>query len=289
MKARSLALAAALALGLVACGDQSVSTSGSTPDSTATTADGQITYSTDPNALLLRIDLSGGFVPVETIFTSLPQMSVYGDGTVITQGPQIAIYPGPAVPNLLVRTLDEEGIETLLQTALDAGLVGPAPDYGQPPIADAPDTVVTVNVDGKTYEHRANALGDFGTGDMGLTETQAEARKALATFVSSATDLATLVGSDHITAEEPYEITGWRLRATVADSLPTGEPAPTLTPWPVLGLALASIGECTAVTGDQASAVTAAMQQANQLTYFTEGGVTYQVLARPLLPDESGC
>ena len=98
-----------------------VSTSGSTPGSTATTADGQITYSTDPTALLLRIDLSGGFVPVETIFTSLPQMSVYGDGTVITQGPQIAIYPGPAVPNLLVRTLDEEGIETLLQTALDAG------------------------------------------------------------------------------------------------------------------------------------------------------------------------
>ena len=289
MKARFLALAAALALGLVACGDQTVSTGGSTPGSTAATADGQITYSTDPTALLLRIDVSGGFVPVETIFTSLPQMSVYGDGTVITQGPQITIYPGPAVPNLLVRTLDEEGIETLLETALDAALVGPAPDYGQPPIADAPDTVVTINVNRQTYEHRANALGDFGTGDMGLTKAQADARKALAGFVSSSTDLATLVGSDHITVEKPYEITGWRVRATVADSLPTGEPAPTVTPWPVVSFALASIGECRAVTGDQASEVTAAMQQANQLTYFAEGGVTYQVLARPLLPDETGC
>jgi hypothetical protein len=278
-RTRTLALGAALALSLAACGKQTITTSGGD----------QLTYSTDPTALLLRVDISGGFVPVETIFTSLPQTSVYGDGTVITQGPQIAIYPGPAVPNLLVRTLDEAGIETLLETALDAGLAGPAPDYGQPPIADAPDTVVTINVNGKTYEHRANALGDFGSGDMGLTNKQADARKALAAFVSSSTDLATLVGSDHITVDEPYEITGWRLRATVADSLPTGEPAPTVVPWPVAGLTLASIGECTAVTGDQASAVTAALEQANQLTYFTEGGVTYQVLARPLLPDETGC
>ena len=175
------------------------------------------------------------------------------------------------------------------QTALDAGLVGPAPDYGQPPIADVPDTVVTINVNGKTYEHRANALGDFGGGDMGLTPAQADARDALAGFVTSATDLETLVGSEHITAEEPYDITGWRLRATVADSLPTGEPAPTIKPWPVTELPLASIGECTAVTGDQAAEVTSTMQEANQLTYFTEGGVTYQVLARPLLPDETGC
>jgi hypothetical protein len=239
--------------------------------------------------LLLRIDISGGFVPVETIFTSLPPMSVYGDGTVITQGPQIAIYPGPVVPNLLERKLDEEGIETLLQAAVDAGLVGPAPDYGQPPIADAPDTVVTINVDGKTYEHRANALGDFGTNDLGLTKAQADAREALAGFVTSASDLETLVGSDHITAEKPYDITGWRLRATVADSLPTGDPAPTVKPWPITALPLESIGECTAVTGDQVSEVTATMQDANQLTYFTEGGVTYQVLARPLLPEEAGC
>ena len=31
------------------------------------------------------------------------------------------------------------------------------------------------------------------------------------------------------------------------------------------------------------------MTKANQLTFFTEAGITYQVLARPLLPDETGC
>ncbi len=84
-------------------------------------------------------------------------------------------------------------------------------------------------------------------------------------------------------------ITGWRLRATVADQLPTGEPAPTVVPWPVTSLPLASIGECAAVTGDVGAEVTDILTKANQLTYFTDAGKTYQVLARPLLPDETGC
>jgi hypothetical protein len=60
-------------------------------------------------------------------------------------------------------------------------------------------------------------------------------------------------------------------------------------PWPVTTLPLASIGECTAVTGDVASQVTHTMSNANQLTYFTDAGKTYQVLVRPLVPDETGC
>lgn len=282
MKTRSVVLALGLtvvALVVAACGKQTVTTTGGR----------QLSYATAPNALLLRVEYSGGFVPVETIFTSLPLVSVYGDGTVITQGPQIAIYPGPALPNLQVRKLDQDGIEALLRAAADAGLTGPALDYGQPPIADAPDTVVTINVNDQTYRHSANALGDFGGGDLGLTPAQTKARAELAAFVSSVTDLATLVGSEHITAEEPYDISAWRLQANRVDTLPTGEPAPTVKPWPVAGLTLAGIGPCTAVTGDQAAAVTGVMEQANQLTYFTEGGVTYHVLARPLLPDETGC
>jgi hypothetical protein len=282
MKTRSLVLALGLtvvALVVAACGKQTITTTGGK----------QLTYATAPNALLVRVEHSGGFVPVEAIFTALPLVSVYGDGTVLTQGPQIAIYPGPALPNLQVRKLDQEGIEALLQAAADAGLTGPAPDYGQPPIADAPDTVVTINVNDQTYRHSANALGDFGGGDLGLTPAQTRARAALATFVSSVTDLPTLVGGEHITAEEPYDISAWRLQANRVDTLPTGEPAPSVKPWPVAGVSLAAIGPCAAVTGEQAAAVTEVMEQANQLTYFTEGGVTYQVLARPLLPDETGC
>ena len=104
------------------------------------------------------------------------------------------------------------------------------------------------------------------------------------------TDLETLVGADHIGPEQPYTIAGWRLRATVTDQLPTGEPAPTVVPWPVTSVPLATVGECSAVI-DPATVtqVTDTLTKANQLTFFTEAGITYQVLARPLLPDESGC
>ena len=264
-------------VGLAACGKTTV-TAGGTP----------LTYSNSPTSLVLQVDVSGGFVPVETVFTSLPMMSIYGDGSVITSGPQTMIYPGAVVPNLLVRKLDAQGMQTVLTAAHDAGLLAPPIDYGQPPIADAPNTSVTINVNDTSYTQGANALGMEET--SGLTAPQVEARTTLSTFVASMTDLETLVGADHIGPEQPYVVNGWRLRATVADQLPTGDPAPTVVPWPITSLPLASIGDCTAVTEPATVAqVTDTMTKANQLTFFTDAGVTYQVPVRPLLPDETGC
>ena len=104
------------------------------------------------------------------------------------------------------------------------------------------------------------------------------------------TDLETLVGAEHIGPEQPYTIAGWRLRATVTDQLPTGEPAPTVVPWPVTSVPLASVGECIAVT-DPATVT--------QVTDTTDEGEPAHVLHRgrdhvsgpgaPLLPDETGC
>ena len=268
----------AAVLGLAACGKQTVTTGGGT----------SATYSTSPSSLIVRVELTGGFVPVETIFTNLPVVSIYGDGSVITSGPQIMIYPGPVVPNLLVRKLDQSGMQAVLTAAEEAGILTEPIDYGQPPVADVPDTVTTVNVNDKSYTQGANALGgDFGTDN--LTRAQIEAREKLSKFVDSMSNLEALVGADHIGPEQPYAITGWRLRATVADQLPAGEPAPTLVPWPVTSLPLASVGKCSASTGDVAAQVTDTMTKANQLTYFTDVGKTYQVLVRPLLPDETGC
>ena len=266
-------------LGLAACGKQTVST-----------GDGSsVTYSTNPSSIVVRVETTGGFVPVETIFTNLPAVSIYGDGSVITTGPQVMIYPGPVVPNLLVRKLDVAGMQAVLSAAQDAGIRTEPIDYGQPPVADVPNTVVTVNANDTSYTQSANALG-MDEATSGLTQSQVDARAKLSTFVNSMTDLETLVGADHIGPEQPYTIAGWRLRATVTDELPTGEPAPTVVPWPVTSVPLASVGECAAVTDPaKATQVTDTMTKANQLTFFTEAGITYQVLARPLLPDETGC
>ncbi len=267
-------------VGLTACGTNRVSTGGGT----------SATYSTAPTSLVVRVELTGGFVPVETIFTNLPVVSVYGDGSVITTGPQIAIYPGPVVPNLQVRKLDAVGMEKVLTAAQEAGLLTAPIDYGQPPVADVPNTVVTINANDTSYTQSANALGmETDVGGTGLTQAQINARADLSAFVTALGDLETFVGADHIGPEQPYTITGWRVRATEADQLPTGEPAPTVVPWPVTALPLASVGDCTAVKGDVAQQVTDTMTKANQLTYFTDAGKTYQVLVRPLLPDETGC
>ena len=266
-------------LGLAACGKETVTTG----DGTSTT------YSTNPSSLIVRVETTGGFVPVETIFTNLPALSIYGDGRVITTGPQVMIYPGPVVPNLLVRKLDESGVQAVLAAAQQADILTEPIDYGQPPVADVPSTVVTVNVNDQEYTQSANALG-MDDATSGLTQAQIDDRAKLSTFVDSMSDLETLVGAEHIGPEQPYSIAGWRLRATVADQLPTGEPAPTVEPWPVASVPLASIGDCGAVT-DPATVtqITDTLTKANQLTFFTEGGITYQVLARPLLPDETGC
>ena len=95
---RRLWIVAQRLVGLAACGKTTV-TAGGTP----------ITYSNSPTSLVVQVEVSGGFVPVETVFTNLPMVSIYGDGSVITSGPQTMIYPGPVVPNLLVRKLDAPG------------------------------------------------------------------------------------------------------------------------------------------------------------------------------------
>ena len=49
---------------------------------------------------------------------------------------------------------------------------------------------------------------------------------------------------------------------------------------------LAAAAECAVAGGP---AVTAAFADATQLTWFTQDGVTYSLLVRPLLPGEQGC
>jgi hypothetical protein len=46
-----------------------------------------VAHSTDPTALILRVEQAGGFVAPGFIVTRTPQFSLYGDGTVIYELP----------------------------------------------------------------------------------------------------------------------------------------------------------------------------------------------------------
>ena len=50
-----------------------------------------------PTGLVLQVAHTGGFTTPEVQATRLPLVSVYGDGRILTEGPQIAIWPAPAL------------------------------------------------------------------------------------------------------------------------------------------------------------------------------------------------
>ena len=60
------------------------------------------------------MDVGGGFVAPSYSLKPVPAFSLYGDGRLIIEGPQIEIYPGPALPNLLVTRISEDGVQAIL-------------------------------------------------------------------------------------------------------------------------------------------------------------------------------
>lgn len=288
------ALVAVALLSLAACGDDSDNGSAGTtpptvpeetlptvPPTSPTTppADGGIEHPTGADDVVVRIAYEGGFVPVDVAFLNLPTLLVTGDGRAIVQGPVIAIYPGPLLPNMQVRQSTEDGVQALLALAEEHGLFAEV-EYSRPDhIADAPDTVVQITANGETYVHRAYALNLDGSGEESDPQ-----RQALADFVAAATGDWMYGDNPELGPEEQYTSDTFLIRASVAPE-ESGEIPPTIVEWPAdASVRLADAAECAEVP---AAEVADLFADATQLTYFTDGDVTYQIAAKPLLPGDS--
>ena len=279
----------ALAMSAAACGDESSSGSQppvstnpddtiAPPDDTLPPPDPAISHPTGADDVVIRIGYEGGFVPIDYLFLDLPSVLVTGDGRLITQGPVAAIYPGPLLPNMQVRTIAEADIQKILALAEQHGLLVDRQYTSPNNVADAPDTVVTITANGVTYRHSAYALG---LADFGGPETD-DARRQLAEFVDSVTGEwlydGTLAGED-----QPYESDAFLIRATPATDLSGYEIEPTLVEWPG-AIDLATASECAEVTWADSAEL---FQQANQLTFFTQNDVTYSVAVKQQLPGDA--
>ncbi len=239
------------------------------------------------DGLVIRVKHEGGFVPADRLVGRIPQISVYGDGRVITEGPQIAIYPGPALPNLQLQQIDPALVDQLVGQALAAG-VGNAGDLGRPGVADVPTTVIEVRTAKGVKTASAEALSEAMPDDPQLTEPQRQARAKLAAFVARLNDLGA-------SASRPYPAQAVAALARPyvkpSDDLPE-QPAAITWPGPALPGEPMAAGEtmsCVTVTGAELDKVLAAAKKANQNTPWTSGGKQYTVTFRPLLPDETGC
>ncbi|MGY1693298.1 hypothetical protein ACI780_00175 [Geodermatophilus sp. SYSU D00814] len=234
-----------------------------------------------PAGLVLQVALTGGFTTPEELATRLPLVSVYGDGRVLTQGAQIAIWPAPALPHVQVTRVDDATVRDLVDQAVEAGVTGTG-DLGSPPLADAAATRFTlVTAEGRA-EREVYALAE--TPDDSVTPEQAEARGRLRDLVDELTALAA-------GPAEPYE------PQTVAAVVQpyTGDPEPPQpeAAWPGPELPGTPLGAglgCVSATGQRAADLLAAAASASVLTpWVTADGSRWSVAFRPVLPHESGC
>ena len=289
---RRLLVATLAIVALGACADATPSDPGS-----GSGTGSAIVHPTAADEAILTITTSGGFVPAEYLFTNTPSFALFGDGTLVVPGAQMAIYPGPALPPMIARTIDEEAIQAILRAALDAGLHrdGDYSDLGQMAIADAGTTRFELTVDRTTHVVTAYALGLEGERQPGQPEDVWRMREALRAFEQQLSVLDWLPEGS-LGSEGPYA--GAAARLLVGPYRPDEALRQPTIDWP-LATALGELGDpvdvlgsgyrCGVLAAEAWRAVHALAEDANQLTPWRSDGERYAVVFRPLLPNEAGC
>jgi hypothetical protein len=266
-----------------------------------------IAHPTGADGLVLRIDISGGFVPASFLLTAMPDFSLYGDGRLIFLGPQIDIYPPPALPNLRTVRLTEQGIQQVLGEAQHAGLFEGSRTYQENQVADAATTTFMLNAANTSIVVSAYALG-IGN-DPAWSDEERTARAKLFAFAQQMATLPqSLPAAAIVEPEAAYKVDRLQVVAQpISPESPASTPTPASTPipqppmdWP-LATPLAAMGSpfqapghigdtrCAEITGGDAHALIEALDAANALTPWRSDGQTYRVLVRPVLPDERAC
>ena len=248
--------------------------------------------------LTLRVTSEGGFIGPAANLATVPEVSVYADGRIMTPGAVEAIYPGPLLPVVAVRDVGQPGAQAMIAAIRAAGLDkvqanGPG---GVP--GDTGTTVFLVNVDGAPITTRLVLSGGPGgppgiPGGGGSSDPQVTAARDL---LARLNDLSDTWGATAAPAGV-YAPTAYRVY--VAPGAPVGDgfsPEPTVT-WP-LSTPLDQFGVPAvpdrgipglrqgAVLGADAVILGPLLATANLLTPFGSGDKLYTIYVRPLLPDE---
>lgn len=292
----TMVVLAAAAVFLLACaGGTNVSPSPGATASPASTASpsGSPSPSATPSptaaanagVAIVRIEQTGGMMPPWETARWYPSFALYGDGRLITEGPQIELYPGPALPNLVVTHISERGVGQILQWAAEAGLRGEDRQLG-PQILDSGETLFTVVTPGGT--HRT------GVTDMSASDPEIG---ALRQFVEVMQGLRSYLPDDIAGSDAPYEFDRLRIIAFPSDA--QGLPDPNLAnelDWPLAPIATlgTSFGEpaeyrCAVIEGNDLATLRPMLAQANELTLWRSDEITYQLYLHPLLPDDEAC
>jgi hypothetical protein len=293
-----LVLLSGLVFALADARGREADDSGSKGDKPSNGQVGSIRHPMGPRDVIIRIEQQGGFRMPVAVMSQRPAFTLYGDGCYIIEGPMIAIYPTPALPNLQQGCLTEEGVQHILRMAQDAGLLDEGTITDNLPDSDMLTTVFTVNAAGKTVVTRAYALGSEDMFD--LTAAQIAARQELIVFAADAQGIGSMLPASMIaSAERAYDFD--RLQVFVIPTELAAAPSEGLEPqvvdWPLAG-GLASFGNaieqmpgttCGIVEGAELDTLLPVLRGTNVETRWVSAGAEYVLVVMPLLPDVAGC
>lgn len=276
------ALLAFFAVLLVAC----TTTPGASP-TPGPSATPTATPSSPPssNVAVIRIEQTGGMLPPWETLRWYPTVALYEDGRLIMQGPQVELYPGPALPNLQVTHFSLDAVLQALAWAAESGLQGEDRQLG-PLILDSGSTVFTVVGAGGTHR---TSVTDMSANDPEIA--------ALREFQDVLTSLATWLPEEVASEAAPYQ---WdRLRVISFPGDPANLPDPAqakIVDWPLADLATLGVSwsepaeyRCFELATDDLAAARPIFEAAHELTLYESAEVTYQLYLHPLLPDDEAC
>ncbi len=254
-----------------------------TPEPTPTAVAG-IQHPTGARDIVLRLEQSGGFVPVESLATSAPTFTLHGDGTVVFRDsqatpPEIVGSISRSVPFQTVK-LGEEGIQALLEFAIGPGGIGIAVGPYMGHVADLPSTVFTVNADGRQKQ----------VSITGLSPDMHDPQDALiVTALARLADKLRTFGND-VAGEGVYEPAAYRGVLQKVD-----QASGAITDWPWTDIRpsdfTAAANEFLLIhtlTPAQVAVLNIPEVQGGMLGLnLQKDGVLYSLALRPLLPDEA--
>jgi hypothetical protein len=289
--ARTLLPASLILLVAVACSPAPAGTPGPstgpspspTPQPTPTAVAG-IEHPTAATEIVLRVESSGGFVPVEFLATFAPSFTLYGDGTVIFRDDQA---PPPDAVGSVVRSipfqtikLDEEGIQALLEFALGPGGIGIAlgPYTGR--VADLPATIFKVNADGRTKEVSVTGFSP----DMHQPQDQ-----LIVTSLGRLAERLRTFGNE-VAGEVVYEPAAYRAvlqRIEVANGAVIDWPWTEVAPADFVAGGNEFLMTHTLTPAQMGALKVPAVQGGMLGLNLRNGGTMYSLALRPLLPDEA--
>lgn len=300
----SLALLAA-AVVLTSCGGAGAG------DGPAPSFPPPTTRTLDPGSIVvLQVQHLGGMVASWDLLTRLQEPSVYSDGRVIRQIEQFTtpLEQLPALPEVVQQDLTPAGLDALVQRARDAG-VGDGADLGDPLVTDVTTTRFVLTTEkgpvwSDAYALRFSAgldgvIGEpvpspsisvgSGRGDGTFTQEQADARYKLLDLAAALDNLPAALGAEQVGEQVPYQFDA--LAVVMAPG--SADDDLEALPWPGPALpgqdAKINGSSCTVVRGADLAPVLEAASQARLQTPWTDGGRTWDLRFRPLLPDESTC